>query len=97
MQLLRQLYLGKVDMELHHVYKTGVAVDDEDVFAVQRRVAESGFALLPPLPNDRFLCKFLHIFAGSYDAGYYSYLWSEVSCLRVPMCTLRLLISVHFR
>ena len=75
------LVLGKVDMELHHVYKTGVGVADEDVFAVQRRVAESGFALLPPLPFDRFLCKFLHIFAGSYDAGYYSYLWSEVSCL----------------
>ena len=34
--------------------------------------------VLPPLPENRFLCGFSHIFAGGYSAGYYSYKWAEV-------------------
>ena len=34
--------------------------------------------VMPPLPEDRFLCGFSHIFAGGYAAGYFSYKWAEV-------------------
>ena len=36
------------------------------------------YAVLTPLPEDRFLCSFSHIFAGGYSAAYYSYLWARV-------------------
>ncbi len=29
--------------------------------------------VMPPFPEDRFLCSFGHIFAGGYSAGYFSY------------------------
>jgi len=72
--MLRQLYFALTDLELHHRYEPGGA---SSPFGVQRRIARAT-TVLPPLPEDRFLCSFSHIFAGGYAAGYYSYKWAEV-------------------
>jgi oligopeptidase A len=71
---LRQLTFGLTDLELHHRYDLDT---EETPFDVQRRVAERT-SVIPPLPEDRFLCSFGHIFGGGYAAGYYSYKWAEV-------------------
>merc|ERR1712050_149672 len=75
MGMSRQLYFGALDMALHHCYDP--ADPDVTIFDVQKEIA-SKFTVLPPLPEDRFLCSFGHIFAGGYSAGYYSYKWAEV-------------------
>lgn len=72
--MLRQLHFGMVDMELHHNYEPG---GSEQVKQVRDRIAKTT-TVLPPLPEDSFLCSFGHIFAGGYSAGYYSYKWAEV-------------------
>ncbi|HEM46475.1 MAG TPA: M3 family peptidase, partial [Alphaproteobacteria bacterium] len=72
--MLRQLYFALTDLALHTRYVPG---HDESAFDVQRAVA-ARTTVLPPLPEDRFLCSFGHIFAGGYAAGYYSYKWAEV-------------------
>ncbi len=72
--MLRQLQLGMTDMALHYGYDPN---GDDSPFDVERRIL-SITSLLPPLPENRFLCSFQHIFAGGYSAGYYSYKWAEV-------------------
>ena len=74
--MVRQLYFGALDMELHHRYDPTDAAGPTPFDVYQRMAAK--FAVLPPLPEDRFLCGFGHIFAGGYAAGYYSYKWAEV-------------------
>ncbi|KAH7520393.1 hypothetical protein FEM48_Zijuj08G0139100 [Ziziphus jujuba var. spinosa] len=71
---LRQLRFACVDLELHTKYVPG---GSESIYDVDRRVSEKT-QVIPPLPEDRFLCGFSHIFAGGYAAGYYSYKWAEV-------------------
>jgi oligopeptidase A len=72
--MLRQLHFSLVDLELHHRYQPG---GKESVTDVRNRIAKTT-TVLPPLPEDAFLCAFGHIFAGGYAAGYYSYKWAEV-------------------
>nr|GEV15238.1 probable cytosolic oligopeptidase A [Tanacetum cinerariifolium] len=71
---LRQLKFSALDLELHSKYVPG---GPESIYDVDQRVGKN-FQLIPPLPEDRFLCGFSHIFAGGYAAGYYSYKWAEV-------------------
>ena len=71
---LRQLYFAFTDLELHADLDPK---GEETAFAVQQRVSKRT-TVMPPLPEDRFLCSFSHIFAGGYAAGYYSYKWAEV-------------------
>ncbi len=72
--LLRQLFLGALDMELHARYPGSTGTDANAVkHALATRLLPA-----PLLPEDRFLCSFSHIFAGGYAAGYYSYKWAEV-------------------
>lgn len=72
--MLRQLHFSFVDLELHHCYQPG---GNESPADVRSRLAKTT-TILPPLPEDKFLCAFGHIFAGGYAAGYYSYKWAEV-------------------
>merc|ERR1719353_2370177 len=74
MTMVRQLYFGALDMALHHKYD---ATTSQTPFELQQDLAKK-FSVIPPLPEDRFLCGFGHIFAGGYAAGYYSYKWAEV-------------------
>ena len=74
LRLCRQLEFALFDFELHE-HKLM-----EDYFEIQRivdRVREKTAVITVPAFN-RFQNSFTHIFAGSYAAGYYSYLWSEV-------------------
>jgi oligopeptidase A len=72
--MLRQLHFSCVDLELHHRYVPGGKETPNDV---RSRIAKTT-TILPPLPEDAFLCAFGHIFSGGYAAGYYSYKWAEV-------------------
>jgi oligopeptidase A len=75
LQMIRQLYFGAMDMALHSTYDPHST--NETPFQVQKRLSQL-YTVIPPLPEDRFLCSFSHIFAGGYSAGYYSYKWAEV-------------------
>jgi oligopeptidase A len=71
---LRQIHFSTVDLELHDRYQPG---SEETPTDVRHRIAQTT-TVLPPLPEDAFLCAFGHIFEGGYAAGYYSYKWAEV-------------------
>ena len=69
---LRQVCFALTDLTLHTSDP-----DTLDPTDTAQRIARE-ILPLPPLPEDRFLCSFSHIFAGGYAAGYYSYKWAEV-------------------
>ncbi len=73
-QMLRQLRFGITDLRLHE-QQNEMTVDQ--IFALAAEIAEHT-SVIKPLPEDRMLCSFSHIFAGGYAAGYYSYKWAEV-------------------
>lgn len=69
---LRQIAFALTDLTLHTADPDGL-----DPLETAQRIARE-ILPLPPLPEDRFLCSFSHIFSGGYAAGYYSYKWAEV-------------------
>lgn len=77
MQMMRQLFFGATDMYLHSSQYDATAPNALTPFQIQQQLAQK-YTVIPPLPEDRFLCSFGHIFAGGYAAGYYSYKWAEV-------------------
>lgn len=72
--MLRQIHFSWLDLELHGGYIPG---GTESITDVRNRLAKISM-VIPPIPEDNFLCAFGHIFAGGYAAGYYSYKWAEV-------------------
>lgn len=72
--MLRQVQFALLDLRLHDDFDPWGSLSP---LAVQAEVAQQ-CAVIPPLPEDRFLCSFSHIFSGGYAAGYYSYKWAEV-------------------
>eukprot|EP01038_Epipyxis_sp_PR26KG_P012317 gene12317-16521_t len=75
LQMIRQLFFGAMDMQLHS--DKFDPFGNKSPFEIQHELAKI-YTVIPPLPEDRFLCSFGHIFAGGYSAGYYSYKWAEV-------------------
>jgi len=80
MMTCRQLCFGQLDLALHSDYDAiaGQKGEGKGIFELQSEIASKYTPHSLPIPEDRFLCSFGHIFAGGYSAGYYSYKWAEV-------------------
>jgi oligopeptidase A len=82
MQMVRQLELSIFDFRLYLEYEPhdDSHIDPKPGARVEtliNEVREQVSVVRPPQWN-RFANGFLHIFAGGYAAGYYSYKWAEV-------------------
>lgn len=73
MQMVRQLELALFDFRLHHERR---GHDSADIQALLDEIRREVAVVETPADN-RFQHGFSHIFAGGYDAGYYSYKWAE--------------------
>jgi oligopeptidase A len=74
MEALRHVELALFDMLVHASWDPRAAGSPQDVLdAVRREVA-----VVRRSAYDRFMQSFVHVFASSYAAGYYSYKWAEV-------------------
>ena len=72
--IARQLELAIFDFRLHVEFNPKEKNQTQKILdAVRKKVA-----VVPVYKNNRFQNSFLHIFAGAYAAGYYSYKWAEV-------------------
>ena len=71
---LRQVHFALTDLRLHSQWTPQLGLSPDEL----RRDIANTTTVMDPIPEDRFLCAFGHIFAGGYSAGYYSYKWAEV-------------------
>ena len=71
---LRQVHFALTDLKLHSTFDQEKIKDPD---SIRRNIAKTT-TVIQPIPEDKFLCAFSHIFAGGYSAGYYSYKWAEV-------------------
>ena len=71
---LRQVHFALSDLRFHSQWSPDLGRSPDEL---RREIAVST-TVMDPIPEDRFLCAFGHIFAGGYSAGYYSYKWAEV-------------------
>lgn len=62
-----QVHFSVLDLDLHSAFTAG---EGETAFERDAALA-ARTSVMPPFPEDRFLCSFSHIFAGGYSAGYY--------------------------
>ena len=69
---LRQLSFGYLDMAWFGKKNSVKNVEDFEWKATEKT------NLFDKIPGASMSCKFGHIFAGGYSAGYYSYKWAEV-------------------
>jgi oligopeptidase A len=73
MHFVRQLQFALFDLQLHMAGPT----DLSGMHGLLQRVRDEVAVFAVPEYN-RFPLQFSHIFASSYAAGYYSYMWAEV-------------------
>ncbi|MAS08635.1 M3 family metallopeptidase [Salinisphaera sp.] len=73
-QMLRQVEISLFDLRLHKDHDAAAGARVMDTLA---RVRAEVAPIEQPAYN-RFPHSFMHIFAGGYAAGYYSYKWAEV-------------------
>ena len=74
MAMMRQLEFSLFDFRIHKDFSQNNPNLVTDILNEVR-----GQTMVVPIaPYNRFQHSFTHIFAGGYDAGYYSYKWAEV-------------------
>ena len=75
--ILRQLFYSRLDIALH-TSEYDIAGGAEGAYRLSKTISEQNYSVFAKIEEDKSLCAFIHIFAGGYAAGYYSYLWAEV-------------------